>query len=95
MEEKTFTELVIEVMKNIPKGKVAAYGQIATLAGNPRGSRRVSWVLNSHSEREGLPWHRVINSKGMISLTGEGYDIQRSLLEAEGVVFKDNGKIDC
>ncbi len=94
MTEKTFTQLAVEVIKNIPEGKVATYGQIAALAGNPRGARQVVRVLHSSSRKEGLPWHRVINCKGMISLTGEGYDIQRSLLEAEGVVFDDKGKID-
>lgn len=93
MAEKTFTEIAIEVILGIPVGKVATYGQIAALAGNPRGARQVVRVLHSSSRKEGLPWHRVINSKGMISLSGEGYDVQRSLLEGEGVVFDKNGKV--
>ncbi|MCP4230729.1 MAG: MGMT family protein [bacterium] len=94
MTEKTFTQSVVEVILNIPKGKVASYGQVAGLVGNPRAARQVVRVLHSSSRKEGLPWHRIINSKGMISLTGEGYDLQRSLLEAEGVVFDENGKVN-
>ncbi len=94
MRGRSFTEIAIEVISCIPVGKVATYGQIAALAGNKRGARQVVRVLHSSSRKEGLPWHRVINSKGMISLTGEGYDIQRSLLEREGVVFDGDGKVN-
>ena len=94
MTEKTFTQLAIEAIKCIPEGKVATYGQVAGLAGNQRGARQVVRVLHSSSRKEGLPWHRVITSKGMISLAGEGYDIQRSLLETEGVVFDENGGVN-
>ncbi len=94
MTEKIFTRLAVEIISNIPAGKVATYGQVAALAGNPRGARQVVRVLHSSSRKEGLPWHRVINSKGMISLTGEGYDIQRSLLEAEGVIFNEKGRVN-
>lgn len=94
MSEKTFTQLAVEIIKNIPKGKVATYGQVATLAGNPRGALQVTRVLHSLSRRENLPWHRVINSKGMISLNGEGGDIQRGILEREGVAFDEAGIVD-
>ncbi|TKJ40878.1 DNA methyltransferase [candidate division TA06 bacterium B3_TA06] len=94
MSEKTFTERVVEAIKRIPKGKVATYGQIAMMAGNYRGARQVVRVLHSMSEKEGLSWHRVINSKGTISLTGEGYRIQKQLLKAEGITLDEQGKID-
>jgi methylated-DNA-protein-cysteine methyltransferase-like protein len=94
MNEKTFTQITIEVISNIPAGKVATYGQVATLAGNPRGARQVVRVLHSSSRKEGLPWHRVINSKGTISLKREGGYIQRSLLEAEGIIFDVKGKVN-
>lgn len=97
MSNKTispFTKRVVEVIKSIPKGKVATYGQIATFAGNRFGARQVVWILNSLSEREKLPWHRVINSKGKISLTGSGYEIQKKLLLQEAISFDDNDKID-
>ena len=53
-----------EIISKIPKGKVATYGQVAALAGNPRAARTVGWVLNSHSKSSELPWQRVINAKG-------------------------------
>ena len=64
-----FTEEVLDIIKMIPKGKVMTYGQIAAYAGNPRGARQVSRILHSMSSSHELPWHRVINSKGGISLT--------------------------
>jgi len=88
-----FTTRIIEVIKSIPEGRVATYGQIAAMAGDPRATRQVVWVLRSLSEKENLPWHRVINSKGAISLSGEGYDAQRRALEAEGVRFSGNGTV--
>ena len=90
-----FTERVIKLIKQIPAGKVATYGQIAIYAGNPRASRQVAWILHSSSRKDNLPWHRVINSKGRISLPKDrGYDLQKKLLEMEGVVFKENNFID-
>lgn len=90
-----FTERVIKLIKQIPAGKVATYGQIAIYAGNPRASRQIAWVLHSSSKKDNLPWHRVINSKGRISLPKDrGYDLQKKLLEMEGVVFKENDFID-
>ena len=94
MSEKTFTQRVVEVIKNIPRGKVATYGQLAAMAGNPRGARQVVRVLVAKSGKEGLPWHRVINGKGTISLTGAGFDEQKALLEAEGVAADERGAVD-
>lgn len=90
-----FTTRVIAAIKNIPRGRVATYGQIAAFAGNPRASRRVVWILNAYSKNEKLPWHRVINGKGRISLRpGHGYELQRSLLENEGITFGIGDTID-
>jgi methylated-DNA-protein-cysteine methyltransferase related protein len=89
-----FTLRVIEAIRAIPRGMVATYGQIAVLAGSPNGARQVIWVLNSCSRSENLPWHRVVNSRGTISLQGEDGMEQRALLEAEGVRFDDDGRID-
>jgi methylated-DNA-protein-cysteine methyltransferase-like protein len=94
MSEKTYTQRVVEVIKRIPRGKVATYGQLAAMAGNPRGARQVVRVLASLSAKEGLPWHRVINAKGTISLTGAGFDEQKALLEAEGVAVDERGAVD-
>ncbi|MHA1728969.1 MAG: MGMT family protein [Promethearchaeota archaeon] len=90
-----FTKAVIHVIKSIPKGKVLTYGLIAKLAGNPRGARQVSWILHSMTEKYELPWHRVINLKGKISIKSvEGRDYQKMLLEKEGVNFSTKDKID-
>ncbi len=80
-----FTEDVLEIIKMIPKGKVMTYGQIAVNANNPRGARQVSRILHSMSSKHKLPWHRVINSKGTISLTGEGGFVQAEMLKSEGI----------
>ncbi len=65
------------------------------LAGNHRAARQVVRVLHSWSKKEGLPWHRVINGKGKISLKpGRGFELQKSLLEAEGVTPNQEGIID-
>ncbi|WP_202707186.1 MGMT family protein [Sporosalibacterium faouarense] len=88
-----FTAKVIKIIKNIPKGKVMTYGQIAAEAGSPRGARQVVRVLHSMSDKYQLPWHRVVNRNGEISLKGENYHIQKQLLDEEGVCFRD-GRID-
>lgn len=91
----SFSEVAINIIKAIPEGKVATYGQIARLAGNPRGARQVVRLLHSRSEKDRLPWHRVINREGRISLKpGYGYELQKSMLEDEGVTFKLGDRID-
>jgi methylated-DNA-protein-cysteine methyltransferase-like protein len=94
-EDTSFFSRAVGVMRSIPKGKVATYGLVATLAGNRRAAREVAYILHSSSEKHGLPWHRVVNSKGGISLKpGHGYEDQKMLLEKEGVIFRDDGTID-
>lgn len=85
-----FTERVIRIIQGIPAGHVMTYGQVAAAAGSPRGARQVVRILHSMSEKYQLPWHRIINIKGEISLTGGD---QQELLEMEGVHLK-NGKVD-
>ena len=93
--ENSYSERVKELIKQIPYGKVATYGQIATYAGNPRAARQVAWILHSSSKKDNLPWHRVINSKGRISLPPQrGYGIQKTLLEQEGIIFKEDGSVN-
>lgn len=83
------SERITELIRAIPRGRVATYGQIAVLARAPGAARRVAWLLHSSSRTRGLPWHRVIGSSGRISLPpGRGAELQRSLLEAEGVGFE-------
>ncbi len=80
-----FTSNVLKIIQDIPFGYVMTYGQIAAYAGNPRGARQVSRILHSMTEKHQLPWHRVINSKGGISLTGEPGFIQGEMLASEGI----------
>lgn len=90
----TFTEQAIKVIVSVPKGKVLTYGQVARLAGSPRAARQVGWLLNSMSDKYKLPWHRIINSKGEISLRDpEGAFMQKVLLESEDIEIL-NYKID-
>lgn len=93
--DNSFFERVKKLIKQIPNGKVATYGQIAVYAGNPRAARQVAWILHSSSRKYNLPWHRVINSRGCISLPPHrGYKIQKRLLEQEGIIFQEDGSID-
>ncbi len=95
MARSELTQRIIDRLRAIPKGTVATYGGIAAASGNPRGARTVVWVLNSASRAEALPWHRVVNRRGGISLSpGRGYELQRALLESEGVEFDERGRID-
>lgn len=88
-----FTESVINIIRAIPSGKVMAYGDIAKWAGHPRNARRVAYILHSMTKKYDLPWHRVINSKGKISMTGEAYNTQKRLLEEEGIEFSKTDTI--
>ena len=90
-----FSVNVIKLILKIPRGKVATYGLIAKLAGKPQGSRGVSWLLHSSTKKYGLPWFRVINSQGKISMPegSRGHARQKKFLENEGVVF-ENGRVD-
>jgi methylated-DNA-protein-cysteine methyltransferase-like protein len=83
------------IICQIPAGKVSTYGRIALLAGNRKGARQVARILHSSSEKYDLPWHRVVNRHGRISLpAGAGHELQRMLLEEEGIVFDTSNQID-
>mgnify|MGYP001810140979 CR=1 FL=1 len=89
-----FSERVVAVIAAIPAGRVASYGQVAALAGNPQGARQVVRLLNSQSGKLGLPWHRLVNREGRIALPpGSGFELQKALLEAEGVPLDESGRI--
>lgn len=94
--DKSFNQRVWELVGIIPKGKVASYGQLATMLGHPRRARHIGFALNQTPDNLVLPWHRVINSKGRISFSdnSEQYLLQKAMLEAEKVRFTDNGSID-
>ncbi len=84
-------ERVYALVREIPRGKVASYGQIARWLGWPRGARTVGWALRAlHTDK--VPWHRVVNAQGRVSLKDDG--LQQARLEAEGVVFDATGRID-
>ena len=89
-------EKIYEVVKSIPEGKVATYGQVALLAGNPRWARVVGYALHVNPYPGIIPCHRVVNREGRVApgFAFGGEDVQRQLLEAEGVVFEPNGRID-
>ena len=89
-------EKIYEVVKSIPKGKVATYGQVALLAGNPRWARVVGYALHVNPDPSTIPCHRVVNRKGEVapSFAFGGDEVQRQLLESEGIVFESNGRID-
>jgi methylated-DNA-protein-cysteine methyltransferase-like protein len=90
-----FTTSVKKLISRIPEGSITTYGIIAACAGNPRAARQVARILHTSSQKEALPWHRVVNRKGQISLKRlNGYEIQKQLLENEGVVFGKNDTID-
>ena len=88
-------EKIYEVVLQIPPGKVATYGQIAELAGLQRQARLVGYALHNTPKGSDIPWQRVINAKGEISNYGDDQwtTFHRSLLESEGIVFNDKGKI--
>lgn len=85
-------DAVYAMVRRIPEGRVASYGQIAFFLGWPRGARTVGWALRALTPGSGVPWHRVVNARGKISLSNPKR--QRELLEAEGVVFDTKGRID-
>lgn len=85
-----FNQKVYQVVSQIPKGKVATYGQIAVLVGNPRAARQVGWALHQLPVITDIPWQRIINRHGMISTTCQEhtYKIQKELLVRESVEVK-------
>ncbi len=86
---------IYAAVRRIPAGRVATYGQIAALAGLPGHARQVGYALHALKPGAGVPWHRVINSQGRISLRSEfgGEHIQQELLEEEGVEFDHRGRV--
>jgi methylated-DNA-protein-cysteine methyltransferase-like protein len=102
-----FHARVYEVVKRVPAGRVTTYGDVAAILGSPRVARHVGWALAALHDDE-VPWHRVLNAKGTISVppgglrpSSEGHRgdtarcvLQQSLLEREGIVFDERGRID-
>ncbi|MEI3194058.1 MAG: methylated-DNA--[protein]-cysteine S-methyltransferase [Lachnospiraceae bacterium] len=89
------TKRIYEAVKKIPKGRVATYGKVAEMAGNPRMSRAVGNALHKNPDPDHLPCYRVVNSKGELAgaFAFGGEEVQRKLLEADGIEVV-NGKVD-
>ncbi len=95
----TFNDRVYALVRLIPHGKVLSYSKVAQLLGVPRGARAVGWALHqlgSNPHNQDVPWQRVINAQGYVSIKSieNGAMVQRARLEAEGVVFDESGRVD-
>lgn len=93
---KDFFSRVYEIAVKIPEGKVATYGQIALLLGQPRSARIVGWAMKAAPENLKLPCHRVVNRFGEMApeYAFGSQELQRAILESEGITFKKDGRID-
>ncbi len=89
-------DLIYAVVRRIPPGRVATYGQVAMLAGNPRWARVVGYALHENPDPDSIPCHRVVNRQGRTApaFAFGGEDMQRFLLESEGVTFRLDGTVD-
>jgi methylated-DNA-protein-cysteine methyltransferase-like protein len=87
-----FFASVYETVKKIPKGKVASYGQVATVLGNPRMSRQVGWALHANPFFGEVPCHRIVSKDGKVAknFAFGGEDVQIKMLEDEGIMFDKN-----
>ena len=87
---------IYSIVRRIPKGRVATYGQIAALAGLPGHARQVGYAMHALAEHTTVPWHRVINTKGEVSRRSTpGWEHEQRLrLEREGVVFDSRDRVD-
>lgn len=92
MPARTTYQRIYDAIRRVPRGKVATYGQIAGLVGV--GPRQVGYALHALRGERAVPWHRVLNAAGRISLTGPGAITQRMRLEREGVRFRASGRVD-
>jgi methylated-DNA-protein-cysteine methyltransferase-like protein len=88
----SFFERVYQVVRLIPRGQVATYGQIAGIVSHRGAARTVGWALHGLAEGSDVPWHRVINARGQISL--DPGTQQRTLLQQEGIAVNEQGKIE-
>jgi len=87
---------IYAVVRRIPRGRIATYGQVAELAGLGGHARQVGYALHALTAGDALPWHRVLNAQGRVSPRAEpgGDRVQRALLEREGVRFDTGGRAD-
>ena len=92
----SFKDKIIQIVGKIPQGRVTTYGTVAILAGVPRGARLVGGILHFNSDKFNLPWHRVINKDGFISIKSFQHPkaLQKALLEQEGIEVSPDFMID-
>ena len=85
----SFGEKVVQIINKIPYGRVATYGQVAALAGSPRAAQSVGMILRN--DKSGMPWQRVINSQGRVSIVNFAYpqEVQAELLRQEGIIVEE------
>jgi methylated-DNA-protein-cysteine methyltransferase related protein len=91
---ETQRERFYAVIRRIPRGRVATYGDVAALAGSPRAAREVGWALSSVPPGSDVPWWRVVNGRGGISLRPYGAERQAQLLREEGIPVSEEGFLD-
>ena len=96
MASTGFNQKVYELTRRIPRGTVATYGQVALLAGNPRWARVVGYALHANPDPDGIPCYRVVTKDGRTSpaFAFGGADVQRAMLEADGIEFTSDGRVD-
>lgn len=96
MNKDGFFNDIYNIVERIPEGMVTTYGAIALMLGRPRASRIVGWAMNNAPSERELPCHRVVNKTGDMAPGNifSGADVQRMMLESEGITFLDNGRID-
>ena len=96
MHREERERLILSIVRQIPRGYVATYGQVAAIAGLPRHARHVGVALRSLPDESDVPWHRVVSANGGISrrTTSDSHELQRLLLEAEGIRFDDRGRFE-
>jgi len=92
---KSMYERIYSVVSMIPPGRIATYGQIARIAGGC-SARNVGYAMSSVPHDSDVPWHRVINSRGQVSVRshGEPCNAQQQMLQSEGIIFSESGKAD-
>lgn len=93
---RAFAQVVYSVVRSVPPGRVTSYGAVAALAGAPRAARGVGAALGSLPVDSDVPWWRVVNRNGEVTIPSElgMRALQRALLEDEGVGFLENGRVD-
>ncbi len=94
--EQSVFERIYKIVKKIPKGKVATYGQVALVAGNPRWARVVGYALHNNPDPEHIPCYRVVNREGRVSpaFVFGGQNVQIEMLKADGIRFSDETHVD-